>query len=165
MKDIVLVLDNIRSALNVGAIMRTAAGLNVKDIYVLGRTPYLKISGDTRLPHVAERAERQILKTALGAEKFVDLKPADDAAALADMLKGQGYQLVAVENQPGAEPLPSHKSGAKTALIFGHEIDGVQPTLIAASDKVLAIPTGEAKESFNVASAAAMAVYHFRFKA
>ena len=163
--EIVLILDNIRSALNVGAIIRTAAGLGVSDIYALGHTPYLQIDGDKRLPHIVKRAERQILKTALGAEKFVSLIPAGNPIKLAEKLKSQGYQLISIENHTASQELPKFKTNAKTALILGSEIDGVQPKLIAASHKVLSIPMTEAKESFNVASAAAMAMYHFRFKA
>ncbi|HEX9595057.1 MAG TPA: TrmH family RNA methyltransferase [Candidatus Saccharimonadales bacterium] len=165
MIEIVLILDNIRSALNVGAIMRTAAGLGVSEIYVLGLTPYLRVAGDQRLPHIVKRAERQILKTALGAEKFVNLKPVDNPIELADMLKSQGYQLISIENHTGSQELPKYKTNTKTALILGSEVDGVQPGLIAASDKVLSIPMTEAKESFNVAAAAAMAIYHFKFRA
>ena len=165
MAEVVLVLDNIRSALNVGAIARTAEGLGVKRIFTLGLTPYPAISGDTRLPHVAERAERQIAKTALGAEKLLDWQPATGFKTLLPGLKKQGFKVVALEQDKRAKPINTWRADEhKIAFVVGHETKGVDKDLLDACDSIVYLPMSGKKESFNVASATAMALFYLNLK-
>lgn len=75
-----LVLDNVRSAHNVGALLRTAEGLGVKTVYTCGLTPHPKQVADARLPHVIAAAEQKLAKTALGAEEKTDKTDAEQVA-------------------------------------------------------------------------------------
>jgi len=167
MREIVLLLDNIRSAHNVGAILRTAEGLGVKRVYALGLTPYPRQAGDTRLPHVSARASRAIAKTALGSERQVVCQPAERPHQLIKELKASGYTLIGLEQTPDSRPLTGYTAGGsrRLALIVGHEVKGLSSGLLAKCDVVLAIPMAGKKESFNVSAAAAMAVYHLTFNA
>lgn len=160
-----MVLDNIRSAHNVGAILRTAAALGVGRVYAVGTTPYPPVTGDRRLPHVAQRADRQIGKTALGAEKMVPVVRAEDESRLAEELRQSGFELIAIENTADAEPLNTFSGRGRFALVLGNEINGISRFWLEASQRRLKIETDKRKESLNVAAAAAMAVYHFKFKA
>lgn len=160
-----MVLVNIRSALNVGAIFRTADAMAVERIYLVGYTPYPKQKADRRLPHVAGRADRQIAKTALGAEKSVPFSqlPAAELPALLANLKSAGYAVIGLEQTPDAGALNTFAPPAKAALVAGNEVRGLGPAVIGQVDKVVEIPMAGQKESLNVAAAAAIALYHFRY--
>ena len=160
-----MILDNLRSAHNVGAILRTAAALGVDRVYAVGTTPYPSAVGDSRLPHVAERADRQIAKTALGAEKMVEVIWAEKESHLAQELSQSGFELIAIENSADAEPLHKFSGRGRFALVLGNEIDGISRFWLEASQRRLMIEADKQKESLNVATAAAIAMYHFKFKA
>lgn len=157
-----MVLDNIRSAHNVGAIMRTAAGLGVSELWAVGITPYPKQPKDSRLPHVAARADKQIAKTALDAASITRLSPAKSTRQLINRLQNQGFMIIALETGGTSEPLTDYRqTDDKIALVVGHEIDGVSEEWLAASQRLLAIPIApNTLESFNVAAAAAMALFY-----
>lgn len=163
MNDLVLVVHNVRSAHNVGSMLRTADGLGVARVYLTGYTPYPLAPDDTRLPHLARKIAAQIDKTALGAGQSVVWEHQDHiATALADLRAG-GYQLAALEQAPNSIALPGYMPGAKLAIVVGREVEGLEPEVLAACDLALEIPMFGDKESFNVAVAAAMALYHCRF--
>lgn len=159
---IILIAHNIRSTHNVGSLLRTAEGLGVDKVYLTGYTPYPLTSHDSRLPHMAAKLDKQIHKTALGAEKLVQWQHVEDIFAVINELKKNSFTVAALEQAKGSTPLPQFKSPQKTALVVGREVEGVEPEVLKACDEVLEIPMLGQKESFNVAAAAAMALYHLR---
>jgi tRNA G18 (ribose-2'-O)-methylase SpoU len=163
MKQIILVAHNLRSAHNVGSLFRTAEGLGVGKLYLSGYSPYPLAANDERLPHLAEKIDRQIAKTALGAEKSIDWQHIFDIAQIITDLKNQGFTAAALEQTPGAIKLPGFAPAGKLVLIVGREVEGIEPEVLELCDLALEIPMLGRKESFNVAQAAAMALYHLRF--
>jgi 23S rRNA (guanosine2251-2'-O)-methyltransferase len=163
MRHIILIAHNLRSCHNVGSLLRTAEGLGVDTVYLTGYTPYPVTSDDTRMPHIASKLERQIHKTALGAESMIDWKQADAIEPLLAELASEGYTIVAIEQADNSVPLPDLVASDKVALIVGREVEGVEPEVLAACDTIVEIPMFGDKESFNVVQAAAMALYHCRF--
>lgn len=159
---IVLVIRNVRSAHNVGSLLRTAEGLGVEKVYLTGYSPYPEAKNDERLPHVRRRAEAQISKTALGTDKYLKWEHADITDCLKH-LSGSGFKLVALEQTADAEPIQNFQPGPKTVLIVGNEVKGLDKEVLAKTDLNLQIPMLGRKESYNVASATAMALYHLRF--
>lgn len=148
--DVAVVLDGIRSAHNVGSVLRTCDAFRVACVC---------LCGITAVPPSAE-----IHKSALGAEDSVRWKHYDDTMdALAD-LKGQGYEIVAVEQTVGSVSLDrfERQPGRKYALVFGNEVDGVRQDVVDASDEVIEIPQWGTKHSLNVSVAAGVVLWHFR---
>lgn len=165
MRSVVLVVYNVRSALNVGSILRTADGLGVAKVYLCGYTPYPSGQGDTRLPHLAAKTSRQIHKTALGAEDSVIWHYGPDVQKTFDKLKAQGYELVALEQTDEAIDLRKLNPDGQIALIVGSEVGGLPQTVLGICDRQVYIPMSGKKESFNVAVAAAIALYHLKYLA
>lgn len=156
---VVFIIHNVRSAHNVGSILRSADGFAIDKIYLTGYTPYPQITGDSRLPHEAARAHRQIAKTALGAEQTVPLERQLDVVALISALKATGFAIVALEQAPGSVPLAAFRPGGPVAVIVGREVEGVEPEILKLVDHIVEIPMQGAKESLNVAVAAAIAMF------
>lgn len=161
-RKIVVVAHNIRSTYNVGSLLRTCDGLAIDELVLSGYTPYPKSNGDDRLPHVAERAHRQIQKTALGAEESVKWRHITDLQNALNEYKKKGYLLAALEQIETSQPLNSYEAPDKLVLILGEELSGVNTEILKLCDEYLEIPMLGKKESFNVAQAAAMALYHLR---
>ena len=148
---IALLLDNLRSAYNVGSAFRTADGAGIAHLYLTGITP--------APPH------RGISKTALGAEHTVPWSKHPNAPQLAARLRAEGWTIWAMEAAPSAIPLRSMLKGKlpkRLLLAFGNEVAGIDPTLLNLADAVVSLPMFGAKESLNVASALAAAVYAIR---
>jgi tRNA G18 (ribose-2'-O)-methylase SpoU len=137
-----VLLDNLRSALNVGSIFRSADGTGIKKIYCCGITPTPE--------------NPKVKKTALGAEETIPWEMNRNGLATAVRLKSYGYSLWALEDTAGAESLfridPKH-SNLPLVLIVGHEASGIDPGIINICDKVLTIPMVGIKQSYNVAIA------------
>lgn len=165
MRSIVLIAHNLRSCHNVGSLLRTAEGLGVSRVYLSGYTPYPAQSHDVRLPHLAAKINKQIQKTALGAETLIDCTGGVDIFETIQALKSQGYFIAALEQTDAAVPLSSWKAPAKVAIIVGRETMGIEADVLEACDQTLVIPMAGQKESFNVVQAAAMALYHLAFHA
>lgn len=156
MKNLVLILHNIRSTYNVGAILRTADGLGVKKVYFSGYTPHL-LKG---LPHERDKLKKQIHKTALGAEDVVPQEFAEDIKDLILSLKTSGYSILALEqNENSINLAESTPKEDYQALILGEEVHGITDDIIALADHILEIPMFGQKESFNVSVAAAIAIW------
>lgn len=163
MRRIVLVIHNVRSALNVGSLLRTADGLGVEKVYLTGYTPFpAGGKDDKRLPHIAAKADRQIAKTALDAQKYIVWEHLEQINPLINELKAQGYEIAALEQSPGSIKLNEYKPGDKITLIVGNEIDGIDPKILDIADVILEIPMYGQKESYNVAAAGAMALFYLR---
>jgi len=140
-------LDNLRSAWNVGAIFRSADGLGVDKLYLCGITP--------------TPTNRAVTKTALGAEKNVAWEYAHNALDMAAKLKAEGYKLIALEQDERATPLWLYSPAppANTLLIVGNEVSGVDPDLLDICDYILHIPMRGGKRSLNVEVAFGIAAY------
>lgn len=149
-REVVVVLDNIRSGLNVGNIFRSSDAFGVRKIYCCGYT--------ATPPH------REILKSALGSTETVAWEHHADALHLLRQLREQGYICVAVEQTAQSQLLnqwqPSHN---KIAVIFGNEVDGVHQSLIDTSDVALELPQVGVKHSINVSVCAGIVLYRFLF--
>jgi tRNA G18 (ribose-2'-O)-methylase SpoU len=112
---------------------------------------------------LATKIDKQITKTALGAEKSVKWEHSQDVFEIINSLKQDGYKIAALEQAPGSIPLPEFKVPDKIAIILGREVEGLESEVLEACDFILEIPMLGSKESFNVVQAAAMAMYHCRF--
>jgi tRNA G18 (ribose-2'-O)-methylase SpoU len=155
-----LILDNIRSAHNVGALLRTAEGLGVNTIITGGITPHPRQTNDTRLPHIIKTTEKKLAKTALGAEQSLHIVHHADTVSAISSLKKSGYFIIGLEQSKGATDLASWENPKRPlALVLGHETSGLSRAVIKELDQVVMIPMKGRKESFNVASAGAMALY------
>jgi 23S rRNA (guanosine2251-2'-O)-methyltransferase len=163
MRDIILIGHNLRSCHNVGSLLRTAEGLGVSKVIFGGYTPHPSHVNDTRLPHEVAKLEKQIHKTALGAERMIAWQYHRDIFPVLSKLKKQGYSIAAIEQSEDSRELPSYHPPEKIALIVGREVEGIEADVLAVCDTVLEIPMYGKKESYNVVQAAAMALYHCRF--
>lgn len=162
MTDIVLIAHNLRSTHNVGSLLRTAEGLSLKKVILSGYTPYPLSENDDRLPHISQKIDRQIAKTALGAETMIDWQHTIDLEATINNLKAEGYVVAGLEQSAASIKLNDYRSPAKVALILGREVYGIEPEIMTLCDLLLEIPMYGKKESFNVVQAAAMALYQLR---
>jgi 23S rRNA (guanosine2251-2'-O)-methyltransferase len=135
---VILVLDNVRSLNNIGSVFRTADAFRFRAIYLCGFT--------ATPPH------REIHKTALGATETVDWKYFDTTLEALSELKSQGFLLVSVEQAEQSTLLSQIKWDKKrpVALVFGNEVEGVDQTVVNASDLVLEIPQLGTKHSLNI---------------
>jgi 23S rRNA (guanosine2251-2'-O)-methyltransferase len=163
MKRLVLVLNNIRSAHNVGSIMRTAEGLGVFEIRLTGYTPYPETKNDSRLPHLQHKQSLRIHKTALGAENVIKWKYQESFDVCLTELKNKGFLLVALEQTDNAIPIDEFVSKSDIAIVLGNEISGIEPEALDKIATHIQIPMNGHKESFNVAVAAAIAAYHLLY--
>ncbi|CAN5388409.1 hypothetical protein BH10PAT3_BH10PAT3_7080 [soil metagenome] len=163
MRNLVLIAHNIRSAHNVGSLLRTAEGLGAAKVYLTGYTPHPSYIGDTRLPHISNKQDALIGKTSLGAERMVPWTYEEDIFTVLSRLRAQGYEIYALEQTADSVQLPGFKAGEKCALLLGSEVTGIAPELLAETSISLVIPMYGRKESFNVVQAAAMALYELRF--
>jgi len=149
---LVLVLDNVRSGLNVGSVFRTADAFAVEHIVLCGITALP--------PH------REILKTALGSTETVAWTAAEDAAAAVRQLQQSGYRVFAVEQTTRRIWLQDFapKPGDRYALVFGNEVDGVSDDVLRACDGAIEIPQFGTKHSLNIAVATGIVVWEFARK-
>lgn len=143
-----VLLDNIRSAHNVGSIFRTADGAGVTEIILCGITP--------APDHPGAR------KTSLGAEMSIPWKQAWNSVDICREYKANGFHLIILEKSPEAIALPEIKNGfthSKILLAVGNENTGVDPALLELADKIMYIPMAGKKESLNVSVAFGICVY------
>ncbi|MFV0484752.1 MAG: TrmH family RNA methyltransferase [Candidatus Saccharimonadales bacterium] len=156
MKKLVLIMHNIRSIYNVGAILRTCDGLGVDSVVFSGYTPY----PDKGLPHEREKLRAAIHKTALGAEESVRWKYTEDILECLGEYRRDGFEILALEQGEGSVSLAEFGSLKKDAvLVLGEEVKGVPAEILAMCDRLIEIPMVGEKESFNVAVAAGMAMW------
>jgi tRNA G18 (ribose-2'-O)-methylase SpoU len=155
--EIIVIIHNIRSILNVGSIFRSSEGFGVQKIWLTGYTPNPK-SG---LPHVQQKLAEKLHKTALGAENLVKFDYDPDIVKTTTLLKQQGWRIVGLEQDEKSILLPNYKAPSnKIALLLGEEVHGLTPELRQLCDDLIEIPMFGQKESFNVAVATGIALYH-----
>jgi tRNA G18 (ribose-2'-O)-methylase SpoU len=147
-----VVLDNLRSAYNVGSIVRTADGAGISHLYLCGITATLD--------------HPKVAKTALSAEASVKSSYHPNALTLVSDLKSKGMYLAALESRPGAVSLfdPTLRIPAMpSVLIVGNELLGIDPAILELCDQVVALPMMGTKRSLNVVVAFGIASYWLRF--
>ena len=159
MPQIIILLHNIRSIHNVGSIMRTAEGFGIKDIVFSGYTPHPKITNDERLPHLIAKIEKELHKTALGAEKMLNSSKINDINNYLAEMKKSGFEILALEQSPKSIVLRQYVPSDKLILILGEEVHGIPQDILTMADSILEIPMHGQKESFNVSVAAGIAMY------
>lgn len=147
---IVIILNNIRSALNVGAIIRTADAVLAEKVYLTGYT--------------ATPEHPKVPKTSLGAENSVPWEKRENVLELLTELKNNGYSIVGLEIHPTSENFWETSYKYPVALLLGNEIDGIYPELIERCDKIVHIPMLGQKESLNVATATGIAAFEIAKK-
>ena len=151
-RTLAVLADNIRSAWNVGSILRSADGFGFTHAYLCGITPTPE--------------QEAVQKTALGAEDFVTWSHHKDAVKLVKGLKKEGYKILALEEDERAVSIRPAKitrdystSKKNTVLIVGSEVTGIDPELLDLADEIFYIPMHGQKRSFNVANAFSIAAY------
>lgn len=140
-----LLLHDVRSMYNVGAFFRTADGSGIERLLLSGIT--------ARPPH------NGINKTALGAEIRVPWEAVHDPIAVVETLRAGGYEIAAIETSVRALDLFDWQPQFPVCVLFGHEVDGLAPTLLELCDAHVRIPMLGLKHSLNVASAGAVVMY------
>ncbi len=156
-----LLLDNIRSRYNVGAIFRTADAVGVEHMYLAGRTP-------TPVDRFG-RPDSKIAKTSLGAANTVSwshLGDTDDWSTTAvvtqiNRLQQAGYTTVVVEQAPASTSITDMEWPRDVVLVLGAEDTGVQVAVLEQAQTVLELPMSGTKESLNVSVTAGVVLYHW----
>jgi tRNA G18 (ribose-2'-O)-methylase SpoU len=146
---LVVVLDNVRSLNNVGSIFRTSDAFCIEEVILCGIT--------------ATPPNAEIRKTALGAEDSVQWRYFEDTLFAVHELKASGYIVFSIEqaeNSISLENISLDKS-KKYAIILGHEVHGVQQTVIDASDDCIEIPQYGTKHSLNVSVTGGIVIWNF----
>jgi tRNA G18 (ribose-2'-O)-methylase SpoU len=163
--EIAVLLHNVRSAHNVGSIFRTADAAGVSRMYLSGYTPAPRDRFG--------RAQKEIEKTALGAEKFLPWEYHASPARRVSKLKREGWNVVGVEQDERAQDYRTFVRKTKTLFVFGNEVRGLSPALRKACDILIEIPmrgamvrqahhprhSGRGKESLNVSVAAGIVLF------
>lgn len=144
---IVVVLDNIRSLNNIGSVFRTSDAMAVRAIYLCGIT--------------AQPPHREINKTALGATESVDWKYFKTTEEAVEELKAIGYKILSVEQTENSTFLNEFEveKTDQLALVFGHEVNGVEQSIIDISDTVIEIPQKGTKHSLNISVSAGVTLW------
>ncbi|MEN9614267.1 MAG: hypothetical protein RLZZ347_574 [Candidatus Parcubacteria bacterium] len=148
---VVLILDNIRSAHNVGSIFRTADAVGVEKIFLCGTTP----SPIDRFG----RERSDIAKVALGAEKHIAYESVASTKEAVLMLKADGYQIIAIEQAPGSVDYKKVEPKNPVAFVLGTEVTGLSKEILDLCDVIAEIPMAGDKESLNVVVAGGVALF------
>ncbi|MEY3398522.1 MAG: hypothetical protein RL220_1116 [Bacteroidota bacterium] len=146
---VMLILDNIRSASNVGSIFRTADSFAIEGICLCGIT--------------AQPPHREILKTALGATETVNWVYYESTPDCLEKLRKESWYIAALEQTTASCDMAAFhpEPGQKVALVLGNEVSGVTEAALLHSDKVLEINQFGTKHSLNVSVCAGIALFHF----
>lgn len=147
---LVLVLDNIRSAHNVGSAFRTADSFKVDKVFLCGIC--------------AQPPSAEIHKSALGAEDSVEWEHVADTMDVISRLKSEGYTIVSAEQAVSSVMLDKFRPDAdgRYAVVFGNEVAGVRQDVVDESDIILEIPQYGTKHSLNVSVSVGVILWHFR---
>lgn len=147
-----LVLENIRSAYNVGAIFRTADASGVDKIFLVGYTPCpIDRFG---------RKQPEIVKTSLGASDTLSWDHSVSSTEVIEKLQKEGVTVVAVEQGTTSVKLDKFTVPEQVAYVMGNEVEGVSEEVLSLSDETVEIPMLGQKESLNVSVAAGIILYH-----
>jgi len=152
MKDIRILLHDIRSVYNVGAIFRTSDAIGVSKIYLSGYTP-------GPLDRF-NRVRKDFAKSALGSEKSVSSEHVDYLKALRQ-LKKEGFQIIVIEQEKNSIDYKKVAPKSKTLIVFGNEVSGVEKNILKTADVIAEIPMNGKKESLNVSVSAGIVLYRW----
>lgn len=147
----ILILSDIRSAENVGAIFRTADTVGMDKIYLVGITPAPKDRFG--------RDRSDIAKSALGAEKSVQWEQRENLVELISELKNEGYKIIALEQDENSIDYKEIKIGERNVFILGSEVKGLTKDILNLCDTIAEIPMKGKKESLNVSVAFGVAIF------
>jgi 23S rRNA (guanosine2251-2'-O)-methyltransferase len=142
---VTVLLDNVRSLYNVGAFFRTADAAGIEALHLCG------ITGKPPM--------KAITKTALGAEGTVPWIHSWKPEPLISEMRGRGYEIAAIETSVHSVDLFDWMPAFPVCMIFGHEVDGISPELLASCDTHVRIPMLGSKHSLNVATAGGVVIY------
>ena len=142
---VTVLLDNIRSMYNVGAFFRAADGVGLEKLCLAGIT--------------ASPPKSAITKTALGAEKVVPWEHDWDASRMVGELRAKGLEIAAIETSSHSVDLYDWQPRFPVCVLFGNEVDGLDPKLLDQADRLVRIPMLGQKTSLNVATAAGVVLY------
>lgn len=155
-KNVVLVLDNIRSVHNVGSIFRTADAAGVSKIYLCGTTP----SPIDRFG----RKRSDIHKSALGAEEYLDWEYVENTEDLIKKLRKDRFSVIALEQDERSMDYKKVAPGQNTAVILGPEVTGISKEILDLCDIIAEIPMKGKKESLNVSVATGVLLFNLMDK-
>lgn len=149
---LIIILDNVRSLHNIGAVFRTADAFLIEKIYLCGIT--------------AQPPHKDIRKTALGATQSVNWEYEENTLDLIKKLKNQPLDIIAIEQAENAVLLNSYqpKIDKKTAFIFGNEVKGVGQEVVDECDQVIEIPQFGTKHSLNISVSAGVCIWDYYLK-
>jgi 23S rRNA (guanosine2251-2'-O)-methyltransferase len=147
---VAVLLDNVRSMYNVGAFFRAADGAGLQKLCLCGITAH---------PSSGLRNKNAIAKTALGAEDTVVWEHDPDAVHMAETLRRDGFEIAAIETNIEAVDLFDWQPRFPVCVMFGHEVDGLRPELLAMANAHVRIPMMGQKKSLNVATAGGIVLY------
>lgn len=151
MREIILILNDIRSVHNVGSIFRTADAAGASKIYLCGHTP-LPIDR-------FGRKRKDLAKVALGAEDSVSWEESKNIIDLIAKLKEEKFHIVSIEQSPDSIDYKNIKTAPKICFILGSETEGIGDEILKISDEIAEIPMRGYKESLNVSVAAGIVLY------
>lgn len=154
-KSLVLIIHNVRSAHNVGALFRTADGAGVTHIILTGYTPAPPKKDALSLT----AAEKAFQKTALGAGEHMPWKKSAALGKILSALRKEGYEIVALEQHATGTDYRKYVPQSSVALIVGNEVRGVDAKVLRQCDAIIEIPMRGKKNSLNVSVAAGIALY------
>ncbi len=146
---VTIILDNVRSAQNVGSFFRTGDAFAIEHIALCGIT--------------ATPPNREIHKTALGAEESIAWSHYPTTAECVDKLRSEGYRILAIEQVEGAAMLDHFRAedGVKYAIVFGNEVMGVEQSVVDMCDGAIEIPQVGTKHSLNVSVSGGVVLWNF----
>jgi 23S rRNA (guanosine2251-2'-O)-methyltransferase len=147
----VLILHDVRSKENVGAIFRTADAAGISEIFLTGYSP-------APLDRFG-RVDKSLAKSALGAEKNVSWKKIEDPKAVLKQLRKEDYRVIAIEQAKNSKDYKKIKIEGDTVFVLGNETEGLPKELLELADEIAEIPMNGKKESLNVSVAAGIAIF------
>lgn len=140
--DLIIVLSNLRSAFNVGSILRTAECFGISEVFFCGYTP----------------DNSKVTKTAMGTREYIKVSHFEDTASAIDYLRAQNRVIYALETAQNAISVYDEPFSSPAALIVGNEALGISPDILELADKIIQIPLAGWKNSLNVGTATAIAI-------
>lgn len=149
-KNIVIILDNIRSVHNVGAILRTADGAGVTEVILCGITPTPE--------------HKKVHKTALNAEEYINWKYFRNTEEAINYVRGKGYTIYSIEQDENSRDINQIEIMNKSAFLFGNEITGVSPSIKQLSDFIVELPMNGKKNSLNVSTCVGIVTYYAKLQ-
>lgn len=149
--DNILILHNIRSTQNVGAMFRTADAAGINKIYLTGYAP-------TPIDRFGKK-RKDIAKSALGAEEYVKWEFKKNLSTLISKLKKENFQIIAIEQDKKSVDYKKIKLNKKNVFIMGAEVEGIPKKILQKCDVIAEIPMKGKKESLNVSVACGIALF------